>query len=126
MIQTESILVITDNSGGKNAKCVHVLPGFKKRYAYAGDTIVSVVKNLKSKKKATSKVKKGDLIYLVIIRTKFKKSTKDGSFLNFNVNAGVLVNRQNRPLASRILGPVMKILKNGKCMKIASLSSGFV
>jgi large subunit ribosomal protein L14 len=126
MIQTETILTIIDNSGAKNAKCVHVVPGFKRRYAYIGDTVISVVESIKSKKKATSKIKKGEVIHLVIIRTKFKKGGKDGSTLNFNSNAGVLVNKQNKPIASRILGPVTKSLKNSKHMKITSLSSGFI
>jgi large subunit ribosomal protein L14 len=126
MIQTESVLTIVDNSGAKNAKCVYVLPGFKRRYAYIGDTIVAVIKSIKSKKKSISKVKKGELSHIVIIRTKFKKRIKDGSTLNFNINAGVLVNKQNKLLASRIIGPVTKSLKNSKHMKIASLSSGFI
>ena len=126
MIQTETILTIVDNSGAKNARCVSVLPGFKRRYAYIGDTIISVIKTIKSKRKSISKVKKGELFHLVIIRTRFKKRIKDGSSLNFNVNAGVLVNKQDKLIASRVLGPVTKALKKSKHMKIVSLSGGFV
>jgi len=126
MIQTQSILTIIDNSGAKSAKCVQVLTGFKRRFAYMGDTIVAIIKSIKSKKKSTSKVKKGEVFRLVLIRTKFKKNKKDGSSFNFNINAGVLINKQNKPLASRVIGPVTKELKNSKHMKIASLSGGFL
>jgi len=126
MIQTQSILTIVDNSGAKNAKCIKVLTGFKRRYAFMGDTVVVVIKSIKSKKKSTSKVKKGEVLRLVIIRTKFKKSKKDGSSFQFNINAGVLVNKQNKPVATRVIGPVTKELKTNKLMKIASLSAGFL
>jgi len=126
MIQTESILTIVDNSGAKDARCIYVLPGFKRRYAYTGNTIVAVIKSIKSKRKSISKVKKSELSRLIMIRGKFKKQTKDGSFLNFAENAGVLVNKQNKLIASRIMGPVTKTLKNSKHMKVTSLSGGFI
>lgn len=126
MIQTQSIITIVDNSGARNAKCIKVLTGFKRRYAFMGDTIVVVIKSIKSKKKSTSKVKKGEVLRLVIIRTKFQKNKKDGSSFKFNINAGVLVNKQNKPVATRVIGPVTKELKTNKLMKIASLSGGFL
>lgn len=126
MIQNRSILTITDNSGAKTAKCIKVLGGFQRRYAYLGDTIVIAVQKIKSKNKYRSKVKKGDVLKAVITRTKFKKKRKDGFTFKFNINSGVLVNKQNKPLATRILGPVSKEMKTNKLMKLASLSAGFL
>jgi len=126
MIQTQSILTIVDNSGAKNVRCIKILGGFQRRYAYIGDTVVVAIQKIKSKSKSKSKVKKGEVLRAVIIRTKFKKTKKDGSSYMFNLNAGVLVNKQNKPVATRILGPVAKELKTNKNMKVASLSAGFL
>jgi len=126
MIQTQSILTIVDNSGAKTAKCIKVLGGFQRRYAYIGNTIVVAVQKIRSKNKSKSKVKKGEVIRAIIIRTKFKKNKKDGSSFMFALNAGVLINKQNKPIATRILGPVTKELKTNKFMKVASLSAGFL
>lgn len=126
MIQTQSILTIVDNSGAKTAKCIKVLGGFQRRYAYIGNTVVVAVQKIRSKNKSKSKVKKGEVIRAIIIRTKFKKNKKDGSSFMFALNAGVLINKQNKPIATRILGPVTKELKTNKFMKVASLSAGFL
>ncbi len=126
MIQNQSILTIVDNSGAKSSRCIKILGGFQRRYAYMGDTVVDTIKKIRSKNKSKSKVKKGEVLRAVIIRTKFKRLKKDGSFFMFNLNAGVLINKQNKPIASRILGPVTKDLKTNKNMKIASLSAGFL
>jgi len=126
MIQNQSILTIVDNSGAKTAKCIKVLGGFQRRYAYIGNTIVVAVQKIKSKNKSKSKVKRGEVLRAIIIRTKFKKNKKDGSSFMFNLNAGVLINKQNKPIATRVLGPVTKELKTNKLMKVASLSAGFL
>jgi len=126
MIQNQSILTIVDNSGAKTAKCIKVLGGFQRRYAYIGNTIVVAIQKIRSKSKSKSKVKKGEVLRAVIIRTKFKKNKKDGSSFMFALNAGVLINKQNKPIATRILGPVTKELKTNKLMKVASLSAGFL
>jgi len=119
-------LTIVDNSGAKTAKCIKVLGGFQRRYAYVGNTVVVAVQKIRSKNKSKSKVKKGEVLRAIIIRTKFKKNKKDGSSFMFALNAGVLINKQNKPVATRILGPVTKELKTNKFMKIASLSAGFL
>jgi large subunit ribosomal protein L14 len=126
MIQTQSILTIVDNSGAKTAKCIKILGGFQRRYAYTGNTVVVAVQKIKSKNKSKSKVKKGEVLHAVIIRTKFKKNKKDGSSFMFALNAGILINKQNKPIATRIFGPVTKELKTNKLMKVASLSAGFL
>lgn len=126
MIQNQSILIIVDNSGAKSARCIKILGGFQRRYAYMGDTVVVTVQKIRSKNKFRSKVKKGEVLRAVIVRTKFRKIKKDGSSFLFNLNAGVLINKQNKPIATRILGPVTKELKTNKNMKVASLSAGFL
>jgi large subunit ribosomal protein L14 len=126
MIQTQSILIITDNSGAKTVKCIKVLGGFQRRYSYVGNTIVIAVQKLKKKKKYRSKVKKGEVLRAVITRTKSKKKRDDGLTFQFDINSGVLINKQNKPVGTRIFGPVIKEMKNKKFMKLASLSSGFV
>ena len=126
MTQTQSILIITDNSGAKTVKCIKVLGGFQRRYSYVGNTIVIAVQKLKKKNKYRSKVKKGEVLRAVITRTKSKKKRDDGLTFQFDINSGVLINKQNKPVGTRIFGPVIKEMKNKKFMKLASLSSGFV
>lgn len=115
-----------DNSGAKIVQCIKVLGGFKRRYAILGDIIVVSIRRLKSKNKYRSKVKKGEVLRTVITRTKTPVKFKDGSFINFNLNSGVIVNKQGKPLATRVTGPVAKKIKRKGLMKIASLSSGFL
>jgi len=124
MIQTQSILRIVDNSGARTAQCIKILKGFKRRNAYTGDTIVIAV--IKIKNRTASKVQKGDVLQAIIIKTLFRKNRKDGSFLKFTNNSAVLLNKQNKPLGTRILSLVPKEFKNKKLMKIASLSFGFI
>jgi large subunit ribosomal protein L14 len=126
MIQSGTFLNVVDNSGAKIAKCIKVLGGFQRRYANIGNIVVVAIQKIRSKNKAKSKVKKGEVLRAIIIRTKFKKQKKDGSNFMFAINAGVLINKQNKPIATRILGPVTKDLKTNKFMKVASLSAGFL
>jgi len=126
MIQTQSILKVSDNSGAKTAKCIKVLGGFKKKFAKVGDTIVVSIQNLRNKSKQTSKVKKGEVYRAIIIRTKINYTNKDGSKVIFQDNAVTLINKQNNPISTRIIGPVSKILKKKKFQKIISISSGLI
>lgn len=123
MIQQQTILKVSDNSGAKTAKCIKILGGFKKRFAIAGDTIVVSIKQLRNKSKKTSKVKKGEIYKALIIRTKNRIKNKKETFTTFNDNAISLINKQNNPVATRIIGPVSKTLKT-KYMKFASISTG--
>lgn len=126
MIQQQTILKVSDNSGAKTVKCIKVLGGFKRRYAYVGDIIVVSVQQLRNKFKEFSKVKKGEIYKALIIRTKSKIKKKDGSSYNFDENCVALINKQNNPVGTRIIGPVSKKLRNKKHMKIASIAAGFV
>lgn len=125
MIQQQTILKVSDNSGAKTVKCIKVLGGFKKKTATAGDTIVVSVQQLRNKSKKTSKVKKGDVYKALVVRTKNKIRNKEETFTAFNDNAVSLISKQNTPIATRIIGPVSKTLKT-KYMKFASISAGFV
>jgi large subunit ribosomal protein L14 len=126
MIQQQTILRVTDNSGAKTVKCIKVLNGFKRRFAILGDSIIVSVQKLRNKARSTSKVRKGEIHKAIIIRTKNKTIKKDGTSLFFQSNAVSLINKQGKPIASRIIGPMPKIFKKKKKIKFVSLSSGFI
>lgn len=126
MIQQQTILKVTDNSGAKTVKCIKVLGGFKKRFSFLGDVIVVSVQNLRNKSKKTSKVKKGEIYKALIIKTKKAVINKDGSTFFFTNNSVSLITKQGKPLASRVTGPVPRKLKRGKFSKFANLAIGVV
>ena len=126
MIQQQTILKVSDNSGAKTVKCIKVLGGFKKKFAKLGNTIVVSIQELRNKSRKTSKVKKGEVLKALIIKTKSKQQNKDGSIIFFDNNSVSLINKQGKPLASRLLGPVPKSLKKGKYSKFANISLGTV
>lgn len=117
MIQTESILEVADNSGAKKLKCIKVLGGSKKRYATIGHIIKVSIKEAIPR----GKVKKGEVINAVVVRTKKGIKRKDGSLIRFDSNAAVLINNQNQPIGTRIFGPVTRELRS-TFMKIISLA----
>lgn len=124
MIQQQTLLKVADNSGAKTVKCIKVLGGFKRQFGYVGDIIIVAIQQLRNKSKITSKVQKGEVYRALIIRTKTKTKRKDNIYTSFNENAVSLLNKQNNPIATRILGPVSKKLKKGKYQKFASISLG--
>jgi len=126
MIQQQTILRVTDNSGAKTVKCIKVLGGFKRRYAFLGNTVIVSVQKLRNRARLLSKVQKGQIHKAVIIRTKAKTFKKDGSLSFFQSNAVSLINKQGKPIGSRIIGPIPKIFKKRKKIKFITLSSGFV
>lgn len=126
MIQQQTILKVTDNSGAKTVKCVKVLNGFKRRFAILGDAIIVSIQKLRNKARLTSKVRKGEVHKAIIIRTKKRTVKKDGSLIFFRSNAVSLINQQGKPIASRIIGPLPKVLKRRKKIKLVALSSGFI
>ncbi len=126
MIQQQTILKVTDNSGAKTVKCIKVLNGFNRRFAILGDTIIVSIQKLRNKARLTSKVKKGEVHKAIIVRTKNKTVKKDGSIIYFQSNAVTLINKQGKPIASRIIGPTPKVLKKRKKIKFVALSSGFI
>jgi len=118
MIQVESRLEVADNSGAKKVACIKVLGGSKRRYASIGDIIVVSVKEAIPH----SKVKKGDVYKAVIVRTKKEVGRPDGSYIRFDENAAVLLNKNLEPIGTRIFGPVGCELRSKNFMKIVSLA----
>jgi large subunit ribosomal protein L14 len=118
MIQTQSNLEVADNSGARKVMCIKVLGGSKRRYASIGDVIVCAVKEATP----TSKVKKGDVVRAVVVRTAKELSRPDGTYIRFDNNGAVLVNKDNEPIGTRIFGPVARELRAKKFMKIVSLA----
>ena len=118
MIQAESRLDVADNSGAKLVQCIKVLGGSKRRTASVGDIIVVSVKEAIPR----GRVKKGEVLKAVIVRTKKEVRRQDGSAIRFDSNAVVLVNPQGEPIGTRIFGPVTRELRNKNLMKIVSLA----
>jgi len=125
MIQSNSELVISDNSGGKRFKSIKIRGGFKKRYAYIGSKIVGSIQGIRHYKKRKLKVKNGEVLEALIIRTRSKFFRPNFSGSVFKENAVVLLNKKNQPIATRVMGPVLHELRKSKYMKVASLASGF-
>lgn len=118
MIQMQSELDVADNSGAKRVMCIKVLGGSHRRYARIGDVIRVSVKDAAPR----SKVKKGDVYFAVIVRTKQALKRQDGSAIRFDSNAAVILNNQLQPIGTRIFGPVTRELRGEKFMKIISLA----
>ena len=118
MIQEETNLVVADNSGAKKVRCIRVLGGSGRQYASLGDLIVVSVKAAIP----NGTVKKGEVSRAVIVRTKKEVRRKDGSYIRFDENAAVLIDKQNEPRGTRIFGPVARELREKQFMKIVSLA----
>ncbi len=118
MIQVESVLDVADNSGAKKVACIKVLGGSRRRYASVGDIIVVSVKEAMPH----SKVKKGQVMKAVIVRTKKEVGRADGSYIKFDNNSAVLLTTQLEPVGTRIFGPVARELRLKNFMKIVSLA----
>ena len=118
MIQMQSILDVADNSGAKKLYCIKVLGGSKRKYASIGDIIVASVKEAIP----NSKVKKGDVVKAVVVRTAKEIGRPDGSYIRFDGNSGVVINNQKEPVGTRIFGPVARELRDKRFMKIVSLA----
>jgi large subunit ribosomal protein L14 len=118
MIQTESYLDVADNSGARRVMCIKVLGGSHRRYASVGDLIKVTVKEAIPR----GKVKKGQVMTAVVVRTRKGVRRQDGSLIKFDDNAAVLLNQQDAPVGTRIFGPVTRELRSEKFMKIISLA----
>ena len=118
MVQAESILDVADNSGARKVLCIKVLGGSHRRYASIGDVIVVSVKEALP----GSKVKKGEVCKAVVVRTSKEVPRPDGSYIRFDGNSAVLINKDNEPIGTRIFGPVARELRAKKFMKIISLA----
>ncbi|MCD4733402.1 50S ribosomal protein L14 [bacterium] len=118
MIQQETILKITDNSGARKALCIKVLGGSRRRYASVGDTIVVTIKEAIP----TSDVKKGSVVRAVVVRTRKELRRADGSYIRFDDNAAVIINDAGEPVATRVFGPVARELRQKNFNRIVSMA----
>ena len=118
MIQTESYLEVADNSGARRVMCIKVLGGSHRRYARVGDVIKVSVKDAIPR----GRVKKGQVMNAVVVRTRKGVRRPDGSIIRFDDNAAVLLNNQLAPIGTRIFGPVTRELRTERFMKIVSLA----
>lgn len=118
MIQVESKLDVADNSGAKKVSCLKVLGGSRRRYASVGDIIVVSVKEAMPH----SKVKKGEVMKAVVVRTRKEVGRPDGTYIKFDNNSAVLINKSMEPVGTRIFGPVARELRAKNFMKIVSLA----
>lgn len=118
MIQMTSVLDVADNSGAKKVYCIKVLGGSRRRYASIGDIIIVSIREAIP----GAKVKKGEVSRAVIVRTRKELARPDGSYIKFDGNSAVLINKENEPIGTRIFGPVARELRAKRFMKIVSLA----
>lgn len=118
MIQSFTRLAVADNSGAKEIMCFKVLGGSRRRYASVGDVVVASVKRAMP----NGKVKKGQVVKAVIVRTKKEVQRKDGSLIRFDENAAVIIDAKKEPIGTRIFGPVSREVRYANFMKIVSLA----
>lgn len=118
MIQMQTVLTVADNSGARKLRCIKVLGGSKRKYAGIGDIVVCSVKEAMP----NSKVKKGEVVRAVIVRTAKEVNRPDGSYIRFDGNSAVVVSAAGEPVGTRIFGPVARELRAKKFMKIVSLA----
>jgi large subunit ribosomal protein L14 len=118
MIQMTSVLDVADNSGAKKVYCIKVLGGSRRRYAGIGDVVIVSIREAIP----GAKVKKGEVSRAVIVRTKRELARSDGSYIKFDANSAVLINKENEPIGTRIFGPVARELRAKRFMKIISLA----
>ncbi len=118
MIQAQTMLDIADNSGARKVMCIKVLGGSKRRYAGIGDIIKVTVKEAIPR----GRVRKGQVLNALVVRTRKGVRRPDGSLIRFDGNAAVLLNQQNQPIGTRIFGPVTRELRTENFMRIVSLA----
>ena len=118
MIQSETNLEVADNSGARRVQCIKVLGGSRRKYASVGDVIVVSIKEAIPR----GRVKKGEVVKAVVVRTAKDIHRADGTTIRFDKNAAVLINPQGEPIGTRIFGPVTRELRAKKYMKIVSLA----
>ena len=118
MIQMQTNLDVADNSGARRVMCIKVLGGSKRKYATIGDVIVVSVKEAIPR----GRVKKGEVMKAVVVRTAKEVGRTDGSYIRFDTNSAVLIDNAREPIGTRIFGPVARELRSKRFMKIISLA----
>ena len=118
MIQQETRLKVADNSGAREVLCIKVLGGTRRRYASVGDIFTATVKDANP----GAAVKKGEVVKCVVVRTAKESRRLDGSYIRFDENAAVLINKDGNPRGTRVFGPIARELRDRDFMKIVSLA----
>lgn len=118
MIQMQTMLRVADNTGAKKLMCIKVLGGSRRRYASIGDIIVASVKEAVP----NSRIRKGEVVRAVVVRTRKEVGRNDGSYIKFDENAAVLIDARKEPIGTRIFGPVARELRAKQFIKIVSLA----
>jgi len=126
MIQKGSFINVIDNSGAKEVACIHVVGGYRKRYAYLGDIIIVSIKSMRTKRKTISKIKKGDIVKALIVKTKKRTQFFNSESVSFSENAVVLISLQDKFIGTRIFGSILKSFRYTPYIKLLSLSSGII
>tara|TARA_B110000305_G_C19246880_1_gene542784 strand:+ start:274 stop:657 length:384 start_codon:yes stop_codon:yes gene_type:complete len=124
MIQKGTFLKVIDNSGAKNVCCIRIVSNQKYRYAYTGDILLVSVKKLRAKRRFASKVKKGELIRALVVRTKKKNSYFSGDGLSFFENSVILLKKNNKLIGTRIFGLLPRSLRYSQYMRLLALCAG--
>ena len=118
MIQEQSYLTVADNSGARELMCIHVSGSSGRRYARIGDIVVCAVKDALP----GANIKKGDVVKVVVVRSRRESRRQDGSYIRFDDNAGVIINDDREPRGTRIFGPIARELRERNFLKIISLA----
>ena len=126
MIAKFTKINIVDNSGAKLASCIHIYSGYKKRCATIGEKILISIKKLRSKRKSNSKVKKGEIYSALIVQTKKAITQKNGIKRNYLFNSAILLNKQNKPLGSKIFIGLQSTFRHTKHLKILFIAPGII
>jgi large subunit ribosomal protein L14 len=126
MIQKGTYFKVVDNSGAKKACCIHVSGGYRKRYGKTGDVVVVSIKSLRAKRREVSKIKKGDVLKALIVKTKVFRPSYSQESVSFFENSVVLLNNQNKLIGTRVFGPIEKTFRYTKYLRILSLASGVI
>lgn len=126
MIQKGTYLNVIDNCGAKEVCCIHVSGGYRKRYAAVGDMIVVSVKSLRVKRRSNAKIKKGEVLKALVVRTKTGLKSYSLEQLNFLENSVVLLTRQEKLIGTRVFGSVPTSFRYTRFLRIVSLASGFI
>lgn len=124
MIQVGTVLNVIDNCGAKKVSCIKVMKGFKKRYAFIGEVILVSIKKLRKRRKALSKVKKGEIYKALIVRLKTKSFEGNQDGLSSIENSVVLFTKQNKFIGTRIFGSIVKFFRYTKYMRLIFMSNG--
>ncbi len=126
MIQVNTILNVIDNSGARKGCCIKVVSGYRRRYARIGDIVIVSIKSLRTRRKSTSKVKKGEIYKALVVRTKPKTKSFSGESISFFENSVVLLNKQNKFIGTRVFGSLPSQFRYTKYLRVVSLSAGLI